>query len=271
LFFKNSFVICFVGEHDGKFTVLISTRKKTYLLLKTMQLSIIIPTYNEEKGISSFLIHLQKAISVIDDCEIIIVDGGSSDRTLKEVKCISNQLKLDIKLCVSPKKGRAVQMNYGANKSSGDFLYFLHADTFPPNEFDRIIFNFVKKNIQAGSFRMKFDKRSIFFNFWSWFTRFKWNIASGGDQSLFVSKDLFRLINGFDENWPIMEDVDIIVRIKKKAVYDVIPRYVITSTRKYNQMGSVKLQSVFVTVQIKRILGVNPQKIHAYYKRKLYR
>lgn len=235
-----------------------------------MQLSIIIPTYNEEKGISKLLKHLQQAISGKISCEIIIADGGSVDQTIEEVSSIKPQLSFNVITCVSSKKGRAIQMNYGASKAQGNIYYFLHADTYPPNNFDELILGQINSDIQSGSFRMKFDKNTLFFNFWSWFTRFKWNIASGGDQSLFISGKLFNKINSYDENWPIMEDIDIISRIKKSTKYIVIPSYVTTSSRKYDEIGAFKLQAIFVSLQVQRMLGKSPSSMFDYYNKKLY-
>jgi rSAM/selenodomain-associated transferase 2 len=233
-----------------------------------MQLSIIVPTYNEEEGIESLLTYLQKTKSANIVSEIIVVDGGSTDNTIQVVNdffCSSDSCKETRKL----ERGRAMQLNSGANKAKGEILYFLHADTFPPIGFDEAILKVASKKTQAGSFRMQFDKDSLFFNFWSWFTRFKWNVASGGDQSLFITKKLFNQIGGFREEWIIMEDIEIISRIKAATHYIKLSQNVITSARKYDRIGAIKLQTVFSIMHIKKMMGASPKSLFSYYKKKV--
>ena len=177
------------------------------------QLSIIIPTLNEAEGIERLLTHLHKIKSPKVTSEIIVTDGGSTDETKTLVKKHFCQTRF-----VEERKGRARQMNMGAEKANGEMLFFLHADTYPPKGFDEVILSSVSEKKQAGSFRMKFDKDTFFFNFWSWFTRFKWDVASGGDQSLFIAKKLFDQIGGFNNSWLVMEDIEIMARIKKVTI-----------------------------------------------------
>ena len=99
------------------------------------KISIIIPVLNEAENIGGLLRYLTENSSSKNVSEIIIVDGGSTDRTVETVK---NFTLSDVKL-LSSKKGRAKQMNVGAKASTGNILYFLHADTFPPKDFDLLI------------------------------------------------------------------------------------------------------------------------------------
>ena len=234
-----------------------------------VQLSIIIPTFNEEKEIVKLLQHLQNNSLKNGHTEIIIVDGGSTDETISIVSEEVKQSSLTIRLISSPQKGRAYQLNFGAKNAQGKILYFLHADTIPPEGVDEIILQSVTENCQAGSFQMSFDKDTLFFNFWSWFTKFKWDIASGGDQSLFITQKLFNKINGFNENWKVMEDIEIIPRIKAATKYIKLPQKVITSTRKYNLNGAYKLQFIFFVLHLKKMLGYTPDRLAEYYKKKV--
>ncbi len=228
-----------------------------------LQLSIIIPTHNEAEGITKLLTHLQKIRSQNITSEIIVVDGESTDQTTTLVESRKEVITLN------SSKGRAKQLNVGARKAEGEIVYFLHADTFPPKGFDEAIIKAVSLDKQAGSFRMTFNKKTFFFNFWSWFTRFKWDIASGGDQSLFITRTLFNQIGGFNEEWVVMEDIEIMSRIKLATNYIKLPQKVITSTRKYDKLGAVKLQTIFSIMHIKKIVGVAPEGLYAYYKNKI--
>ena len=232
-----------------------------------LNLSIIIPTYNEAEGIVKLLTHLQKVISEKISSEIIIVDGGSADNTTNVIASWAKQSHKIILL--NSLKGRAKQLNAGAKNAKGELLYFLHADTFPPEGFDELMVKTISEKTKAGSFRMKFNKNTFFFNFWVWFTRFKWNVASGGDQSLFITRSLFNEIGGFNEEWVIMEDIEIMTRIKSTTMYKVIPQHVITSTRKYDKVGVLKLQFIFVMMHIKKILGSSPKSLLSYYQKRV--
>jgi len=128
-------------------------------------ISIIIPVLNEEPQILKLLDYLDEYCSGFVS-EIIVVDGGSKDRTVEFVK---NQADV---LLVTSKKGRAKQMNAGAKAAKGEVLYFLHVDSFPPPGFDRKIMEQFRNNNKAGCFRMKFDKNHWWLMLMGWFTKF---------------------------------------------------------------------------------------------------
>jgi glycosyltransferase involved in cell wall biosynthesis len=110
-------------------------------------ISIIIPILNEAETIEDLLFHLIDHSSLMNISEIIVVDGGSTDGSQDVIK----NLDLKIKILSSP-KGRAKQMNLGAKMATGDILYFLHADSFPPLHFDELIISEVKKGIMLDAF-----------------------------------------------------------------------------------------------------------------------
>ena len=128
-------------------------------------ISIIIPVYNEEKNLPVLLEHLGTKNSGFIS-EIIVVDGGSTDATNKIARAHQNVIFIEAN------KGRAVQMNTGAKIARSEVLYFLHADSFPPENFDRFILEQVKYCKKAGCFRMRFDKDHWWLKLMSWFTRF---------------------------------------------------------------------------------------------------
>lgn len=184
-----------------------------------------------------------------------MVDGGSSDQTVPEV------LTTGVKL-VRSKKGRAAQMNAGARSSNGDILYFLHADTFPPQNFRTSIANAVLNNREAGCFELKFDSGSQILRFFERFTSKNWLLARGGDQSLWITKDLFKRINGFDTTLRVMEDIDIVRRINRTSQFSVLPQKVITSDRKYRQHGMIRLQLLFGLIHLMYWCGVPSSRIY---------
>ena len=227
-------------------------------------ISIIIPTLNEAKNIGTLLSHLI-TVSAHHVLEIIVVDGGSTDRTLNivnELKSVTN--KLVIKLINSP-KGRAKQMNLGASQALGDVLYFLHADTFPPAQFDNLIIQKIETQEWAGCFRMKFDSSHWWLRLAGWLTRFNHKACRGGDQSLFITTSLFNELNGFNEKFTIYEDQEFINRLYKRNEFTVIPKWITTSSRRYESNGIWKLQYHFWTIYFKKFFGASADDLHAYY------
>src|SRR5688572_33016945 len=156
-----------------------------------LHLSIIIPTYNETENIAALITYLQNNASC-HSIEIIVSDGQSTDNTMEAATAAG------ARVVVSTSKGRGAQMNYGASVALADVLYFIHADSIPPYDFIDKIAEQVKMGINIGCFRLKFNISHWFLNANCWFTRFDVNAFRFGDQSLFVTKDIFEKAGGFD-------------------------------------------------------------------------
>ena len=226
------------------------------------RISIIIPVLNEETYIAKLLQNIQENSSARNIEEIIVVDGGSTDDTAEMASDFGA-------VVVDSKKGRARQMNRGAAKAKGNILYFLHADTFPPKNFDEHILKAVANGNEAGCFRMQFDTSNKFLSFFSWFTRINHKICRGGDQSLFVSRRLFRKTKGFNERYIIYEDSEFAARLYQKTDFKVLPKPVVTSARKYKEKGTLKLQYHFGMIHLKNFFGAGPDHLYDYYRRKI--
>jgi len=225
-------------------------------------ISIIIPVLNEEDHIGLLLHYLKRYYSPTTVKEILIVDGGSKDDTIK----IAREFGIRV---IPSEKGRAKQMNLGAIHAQGDVFYFLHVDTFPPKKFDYFVLDAINKGYEAGCFRIKFDNNSWFLQFFSWFSRINHKICRGGDQSLFITKSLFQKTGGFNEDYRVYEDNEFIGRLYKKTSFKILPQHVRTSARKYEEKGMVKLQYHFGVIHIKNYLGAEPDKLYQYYKRNI--
>lgn len=227
------------------------------------KISIIVPIFNEANAIHRLLTHIENNISKTIPYEIIMVDGGSTDGSQKRVKQHPNAL-----LIVS-KKGRAKQMNAGAKIATGNILYFLHCDSFPPKYFDLHILKQIQIDNKAGCFRMKFDYSHPVLLVSQWLTRINHISCRGGDQSLFIAKDLYNEIGGYDEKFIIYEDNEIIKKLYDKKHFTVIPKYLITSARKYRKNGVYRLQYHFIVIHLKRRLGHSAESMLQYYKKKI--
>lgn len=154
------------------------------------KISIIIPIYNEVDAIHRLLFHLENTISKRIHCEIIFVDGGSNDGSQNEMEKHKNVF------LISSDIGRSKQFNAGTKIATANVLYFLHCDSFPPKDFDLHIIQQIEKGKKACYFRMKFDNPHPVLWVSQWFTRFNHISCRGGDQSLFIEKDLFKEIGG---------------------------------------------------------------------------
>ncbi len=243
------------------------------------KISIIIPVLNEEATIGGLLGHLIKNSTSQNLAEIIVVDGGSSDKTLNIVekilsgraesrpykKNLSTPLEETEIVSVNSLKGRAKQMNTGAQKATGNILYFLHADSFPPKDFDKLIISEVRKGNPAGCFKMKFDHSHWWLKLASWLTKFSWRACRGGDQSQFITKDLFKELGGFDEKFTIYEDNDLINKLYARNQFVVIQEWITTSARRYEDNGIWKLQYHFWTIYIKKWFGASAEELYQYY------
>lgn len=234
-----------------------------------MKISIIIPILNEAATICKLLSHLIQAASSKDTIkEIIVVDGGSVDGSKTTIQNFASTQSTSIKL-VSSEKGRARQMNTGAAKASGDIFYFLHADSFPPNYYDQNIIDEINKGNEAGCFRMKFDSNHWWLRFLGWLTQFESKRCRGGDQSQFITTSLFKEIDGYDEAYVVYEDNDLVDRLFAIDKFVIIPKYVITSARRYREVGVWRLQYHFLNIHMRRWLGASSEDLYRYYKEKV--
>jgi len=223
-------------------------------------ISIIIPVYNEADNIGSLVQYLAKNDNNNLVRDIIVVDGGSSDETCEKAR------DAGATVIPSDRPGRAIQMNNGANYATGDILYFVHADSYPPSDFAAQIVAAWQNGKRTGGFRLRFDTRHWLLNGYAWFTRFSFHPFRYGDQSLYIDRALFYHIGGFREDHIVMEDNEIIRRIMKYDHYEVLQGYITTSARKYIDNGIFRLQLIFTCIYSMYYLGFSQSSLVRFYK-----
>ncbi|NRB46874.1 MAG: glycosyltransferase [Saprospiraceae bacterium] len=226
-----------------------------------MRLSIIIPTLNEALSLQKLLPYLQTQIGMDVGVEIIIVDGGSTDASTDIAK------RFDTTLVESDVQQRAYQLNKGAYRARGAIFYFLHADTFPPDQFISDIQKAIQTESVAGCFRLSFDWKHWFLRWHAWFTRFNWDGFHYGDQSLFVRRDVFETLGGFKESLDIMEDYDLVRRLKREGGFIIAKKSVVTSARRYREVGVFRLQFLYYLIFILFRMGISQEYLYQLYHR----
>lgn len=223
-----------------------------------MKLSIIIPTYNEAETLTDLIQYLIQNSQLENRQEIIITDGGSSDETVKIAE------SLGVHVFKAP-KGRSAQMNAGAKLATGEILYFLHADSYPPPQFDQQIIHSIELGVDAGAFHHRFDDGHPVLRFAS-FAANRLTLHPMGDRSLFVRREIFHQINGYDETLIIMEDTDITKRLKKACKFRVLKAPIITSSRKFKENGELRLLLIFVVIYLSWEMGVPEPRLLQLYR-----
>jgi rSAM/selenodomain-associated transferase 2 len=222
------------------------------------KLSIIIPVLDEGDGIAAALdalAHLRTA-----GTEVIVVDGGSRDATVERA-----QLRAD--RVVLATRGRALQMNAGAEKASGDVLLFLHADTRLPAEADRVVLNGLDQSRRVwGRFDVKIDGRSRLLPVVAWLMGLRSRLSgiATGDQAIFLRRDAFQAVGGFPA-LALMEDIAICKRLKRLGRPLCLRACVTTSGRRWEKNGLLSTILLMWRLRFAYFLGADPKQLARQY------
>jgi rSAM/selenodomain-associated transferase 2 len=226
-------------------------------------LSIILPVLNEQTGIAAMLKNLSGLRA--RGAEVIVVDGGSRDRTVALAQPLCDRL-------IAAPRGRAAQMNAGAGVARGDVLLFLHADTVLPADADRLVLEGLAASGRSSSSRIwgRFDVRieghhplfpliAATMNLRSRLT----GIATG-DQAMFVDKSAFAAIGGFPDI-ALMEDIVLSRRLKRLGRPLCLRARALTSGRRWEKHGVVRTILTMWRLRLAFFLGAQPDKLAASY------
>jgi rSAM/selenodomain-associated transferase 2 len=220
-------------------------------------ISVIIPTLNENTILEPSLKDLTDHRG---EFEVIVSDGGSFDRTPEIVRLFPR-----VKFVTSP-RGRGRQMNEGAKRARGDIFLFLHADTLlPPSGFEIIESIMSSPEVQGGSFFLTFDNRNFALKIYSLFSRLNHILFTYGDQGLFVRRTAFNAIGGF-RDIPIMEDVEIQVRLRRMGRFVKAGAPVVTSARRFIKSGIIRQEIVNIALVLLYHIGVPPSRLARFYR-----
>jgi len=225
---------------------------------KTLSISIIIPALNEAESLGN---NLPRLVSTHRGLDVIVVDGGSIDKTVDTAKSLGAKV-----LHSAP--GKAVQMNAGAKAAQGHILLFLHADTaLNPGFTDQVRNILDRPGVAAGAFRLAIDGRGVGLRVLEWLAnlRSRYLQMPYGDQGIFLKADMFSALGGFPA-LPIMEDFELIRRLKQKGQIKILPLAATTSPRRWKKLGVLRTTAINQAIIIGYLLGMDPQKLADWYR-----
>lgn len=202
--------------------------------------SIVMPVYNEvpAQGDNSLLVRVQTLVQLLrPGDELLLVDGGSTDHSWPVLQTLAKHSQVN---ALQSGKGRAQQMNAGAEKARGDVFLFLHADTvLTPLAWQAFLSSL--KACLWGRFNVQIEGKSAWLPVVAWFMNHRSRLTKigTGDQALFVSRSLFKRVGGFP-NQPLMEDIELCRRLKQAAPrqFVAISSPVTTSGRRWDVNGA---------------------------------
>jgi rSAM/selenodomain-associated transferase 2 len=220
-----------------------------------MRISIIVPTLNEERALDRTLEHLTSLGE-----EVVVSDGGSDDRT-REIA------QKHTVVWTEGAPGRGGQLNRGAAVANGDGLLFVHADTQLPTGALSMVSEVLEQGYGGGGFAVRFEgsRRLMAVGAHLVNLRTRLTRAPLGDQAQFAHRDVFEQLGGF-RDWPILEDLDFIRRLRKQSRIGLIPTPVTTSDRRYAQRGIARTVATNWMIWGLHAAGVSPERLARLYR-----
>jgi rSAM/selenodomain-associated transferase 2 len=220
-----------------------------------MRISVIIPTLHEAENIAELI----EATRRVGECEIIVVDGDSTDGTLQRASAADQTL--------TSEPGRARQQNLGAEASRGDVLLFLHADCrLPTDAFEAIRKAFRDDRVVGGCFSQRIVATGIRYRMLEWGNG--WRVRAFklayGDQAIFVRRSVFEELGGFPK-LRLMEDVFLMKRLRRAGRFVLLKERLLVSARRWQQHGVVRQTLRNWTLLTCALCGISPDRLAKYY------
>jgi rSAM/selenodomain-associated transferase 2 len=220
----------------------------------SQRLAIVVPTLDEEPGLEA---HLPSALAAGD--QVVVSDGGSTDRTREAAAALGATV-------VSGPAGRGTQLNRGAAACDAELLLFLHADTTLPAGAAAAVRDAVASGHDGGGFRVRFAPSSPAFRLGSAIVNVRTRMTRLplGDQAQFVTRQAFHRLGGYRE-WPVLEDLDFALRLRRDGRPVVLPLAVTTSSRRYLRGGIARTIVTNWLMWVLFAAGVPPHRLGRLY------
>jgi len=217
-------------------------------------LSIIIPVFNDRDAVAALLPVLQSLRA--EGHEVLVVDGGSTDGSMTVARPLADRLMIG-------GRGRALQMNLGAEFARHDILWFLHADTrLPGNSVAAILAALSRPDRHWGRFDVRLDAAGISYAAIAFMMNLRSRLSgvATGDQGLFVRKQAFHEVDGYQEI-PLMEDVALSKSLRRLSWPVCLPDRLVTSARRWQQQGVVSTVLLMWRLRLAYFLGADPHQL----------
>jgi rSAM/selenodomain-associated transferase 2 len=220
-----------------------------------VKLSVVIPALDEAERIEAAI---RGALEAPPDpaVELIVVDGGSCDATRALAAAAGARV-------LETGRGRARQLRAGVSASAGDVLLFLHADTRLPRGWAAAVRDALRdERVVAGAFRLRFDEPAFVFRFIEFGARVRsafWRLPYG-DQALFVRRSALEAVGGIPDV-PIMEDLDLVYRLKRRGRLALLGAPAVTSARRYRAGGPLRTMLRHWLAAAAWTLGVDRERV----------
>ena len=216
-------------------------------------ISIVMPVLNEAEQIRERL----EALAELRrrGAEVIVVDGGSGDGTAEAAAPLADRV-------LASGRGRAQQMNAGADAASGDVLVFLHADTALPVGADALIARALDRGAAWGRFDVRLDSRRALLRLVGRAMNLRTALSGivTGDQTPFVRAEVFAEVGGFPRI-ALMEDIALSARLRRVGRPARIRTRVLTSARRWEQRGILRTIVLMWRLRLEYFLGADPARL----------
>jgi rSAM/selenodomain-associated transferase 2 len=221
-------------------------------------LSIIVPVLNEGERIAATLDALapMRALGV----EVVVVDGGSRDATIQRARLRADKV-------MSAPRGRATQMNAGAEKATGDILLFLHVDTLLPSDADHVLLNGLERSGRVwGRFDVRIDSKDPLLRTVARMMNLRSRVTgiATGDQAIFVKRDTFKQVGGFPPI-ELMEDIALSKLLKRIGSPLCLRERVVTSARRWEKRGVISTILLMWRLRLAYFFGADPKELAQLY------
>ena len=221
--------------------------------------SVVIPVLGEERTLPALLDHLA---SLTGRFEVIVADGGSADRTL----AVAREHPLGVMVVEAP-RGRAAQMNAGADHASGDLLVFLHADSRLPSDAYRSLAGVAgDPSILGGNFALRFDGGDGFSRVLGAVYAAQRRLGVYyGDSTIFVRSEVFDALGGY-RPLEIMEDYDLVRRLERRGRTTCLAGPALTSARRWRTLGIPRTVLSWIVIRWLFVAGVPARRLAGLYR-----
>lgn len=227
-------------------------------MTRTLTVSIVIPALNEADRITACLTRLRRGFA---DCDLLVVDGGSTDGTAELAERLAPVLH--------SAAGRAVQMNAGAEHTTGDVLWFVHADTLiEDGALSQLRATLADPAVVGGGLCLRFDRRTPGLDLLARASdiRARWLHQIFGDQALFVRRAVFEQVGGFPP-LALMEDLELSRRLHRRGQLVLLPATSTASARRFVEHGTWQMVAFMQYLKLAYFAGVPPETLGRYYER----